>query len=558
MKILVAVDGSKYSRMALEFIASRRTLIGSDPAIQLLHVRLPLPFNPARVVGTAIVRAHYAAEAEKNLKPARARLQKAGLSPAARYVVGRPAEKITTIADKASVDLLVLGSRGCAAIAGLLLGSVTTEVLARTKRAVLIICSKTEPPADSLRVGIAVDGSPYGPAAVKYVLRHPELFGAPSSISLINPVPTYDLVGIPTRAGFVAPEFTPKEVRARQDRAFERAIAPANELARVSRGATGRHARNRRAAAPGGAARCARAYSGVASVCTALASSCGREEERMTLRSYAGGRLVVLGSSATALEAARAMDSNHIGTVIVQDDGRVVGLVTDRDLAVRVVGAGGDATSTRLSDVLSRNVATLSPAASRSEAIRLMQKRNVRRIPLVDGERVVGIVTFDDLLLDEAAPIDELAAIVRGQLGRGGPAGRARRRSEARAEGTYWRLLNEMRANANLETTAEAEVAVEVALAGLLRRLTPDEAKDLLAQLPLLLRSRMPIADGPDKQITRESIEADLVRQLDVAPHRAAQILDAFGATLACNVSAGQMEDVRGQLPERMRSIFPA
>jgi len=75
-----------------------------------------------------------------------------------------------------------------------------------------------------------VDGSPHGPAAVKYVLRHAELFGVLSSISLIHVVPTHDPVGMPSRGGYVLPEFTPKEVRARQDDAFESAIAPARQL----------------------------------------------------------------------------------------------------------------------------------------------------------------------------------------------------------------------------------------------------------------------------------------------------------------------------------------
>jgi hypothetical protein len=60
--------------------------------------------------------------------------------------------------------------------------------------------------ADSLRVGIAVDGSAYGPAAVKYVLRHPELFGAAPNISLIHVVPTYNLVGVWSVAGFAQPD----------------------------------------------------------------------------------------------------------------------------------------------------------------------------------------------------------------------------------------------------------------------------------------------------------------------------------------------------------------
>lgn len=279
----------------------------------------------------------------------------------------------------------------------------------------------------------------------------------------------------------------------------------------------------------------------------------------MSLRAFRWPRLVVLNPSTSALEAARAMENNEIGTIVVQDGGRVVGIVTDRDLATRVVGHGRDGGATPLSEVMSRDVAALSPDASRMDAIRLMQERNVRRIPLVEGERIVGIVTLDDLLLDEAAPLDELAAIVRSQLGQGGPADPRRRRArEARAEGTYWRLINELRANASLETTAQAEMALEVALTSLLRRLTPHEAKDLIAQLPSLLHAQLQrLPDGPDRQITRAAIEDELMHRLEVEPPRATDILNAVGRTLEQNVSAGQIEDVRGQLPEELRSLFP-
>ena len=230
MKILVAVDGSDYSRMAIEFIASRKTLIKSNPNIQVLNVQWPLPPHPARVVGMGVVREYYADEAEKALKPARRRLEKAGLTPLVRYTVGRPALEISRTADKDNVNLLVLGSHGHSALGGMLLGSVTQEVLVRTKRATLIVRGKARKYADSLRVGVAVDGSAYGPAALKYVLRHADLFGGTPSISLINVVPTYDLVGMSSVAGFAPPAFSAAEIRVMQDKAYEAAMKPVRKL----------------------------------------------------------------------------------------------------------------------------------------------------------------------------------------------------------------------------------------------------------------------------------------------------------------------------------------
>lgn len=281
----------------------------------------------------------------------------------------------------------------------------------------------------------------------------------------------------------------------------------------------------------------------------------------MSLRWYVRPYLVVLKPGTSVLDAARAIEENNIGAVVIQDEGSVVGIVTDRDLTIRVLGRGLDPHKTTVGEVMTAGVVSLSPTDSQASAIRLMHKRNVRRIPLVEEGRFVGMVTLDDLLLDEAAPIDRLAAIVEAQIGEGGPAtserSPARRRSAARAEGTYRRLVKQLRAEADLENDDQAEIALGIVLDSLVRRLTPREAEDLIAQLPSLLQPALyALPLGPDRLITRETIEQELVQQLGVAPERAAKLLTATGALIAQSVSAGQMEDVRAQLPEALREVF--
>ena len=179
----------------------------------------------------------------------------------------------------------------------------------------------------------------------------------------------------------------------------------------------------------------------------------------------------------------------------------------------------------------------------------------------MEGKRFVGMVTLDDLLLDEAAPLDQLAAIVHAQIGEGGlpvsPRLPAMKRRAARAEATYGRLLNQLQENAALDSAEDAETALDVVLKSVVRRLTDGEAKDLIAQLPSLLQPTLQaLPPGPDKLITRSTIEGELVQRLGVDPPRAAQILAAVGRTIAHTVSAGQIKDVQGQLPEDLRGIF--
>jgi len=280
----------------------------------------------------------------------------------------------------------------------------------------------------------------------------------------------------------------------------------------------------------------------------------------MSLKWYRMPRMVVLKPSNSVLEAARAIEKNNIGAVIVQDDKRVVGMVTDRDLAVRVLGKGLDANATKLAEVMTSPIVTLSPTDNQSDAIRLMQQRNIRRIPLVEAERIVGIVTLDDLLLDEAAPLEQLAAIVEAQIGDGGPAplrSPMARRGAARAQATYGRMLNALRDHAELETSERAEMALEIVVGSIVRRLPPNEAKNFMAQLPSLLQQTLrELPPGPDKSITRQTIEAELSERLGADKTHAWQIGTAVGDIVAESVSCGQMEDLHGQLPDGLRGIF--
>jgi nucleotide-binding universal stress UspA family protein len=230
MKILVPVDGSKHAKAAVDFIASRTTLIGTNPEVELLNVQLPVPPRAARMVGKQVVNSYYEEEAGKVLKPALATLKKAGLAATARWVVGHPSEEIAAVADKDKVDLIVMGSAGHGALAGLMLGSVANGVLSRTTKPILLLREKHVFTGDALNVGIAVDGSKYGRAAVRYVLRHPDLFGANAKFTLIHVVPDFAGAVMPDMAGMAMPALTDDEIRAMQKKAFEAAVAPARRL----------------------------------------------------------------------------------------------------------------------------------------------------------------------------------------------------------------------------------------------------------------------------------------------------------------------------------------
>jgi CBS domain-containing protein len=106
---------------------------------------------------------------------------------------------------------------------------------------------------------------------------------------------------------------------------------------------------------------------------------------------------LTLPPTATVKEACQAMRDRRVGSVIVTEpDGTLVGIFTGRDAVCRVLAAGADATATRLKDVMTANPATMSPAHSAIDALRLMWDRGFRHVPFLKGGKVVGVVSRGD------------------------------------------------------------------------------------------------------------------------------------------------------------------
>jgi CBS domain-containing protein len=106
----------------------------------------------------------------------------------------------------------------------------------------------------------------------------------------------------------------------------------------------------------------------------------------------------------TAADAAGLMRSFDTGVVpVVDDDGAMVGLVTDRDLVVRVVADREDPADVRLGDIATRSVVTATPDMNISDARDLMAEHRVRRLPVMKGDRIVGIISLGDVALADAS-----------------------------------------------------------------------------------------------------------------------------------------------------------
>jgi CBS domain-containing protein len=109
---------------------------------------------------------------------------------------------------------------------------------------------------------------------------------------------------------------------------------------------------------------------------------------------------VCMASTESVSAAALAMREHGIGTAFVLSDGRLYGLVTDRDIVVRVLAENRDPLATRIGDICSTDLAVLGPDDDFAQATRLFRERAVRRIPIVEDGMPVGVVSIGDLALE--------------------------------------------------------------------------------------------------------------------------------------------------------------
>jgi CBS domain-containing protein len=102
----------------------------------------------------------------------------------------------------------------------------------------------------------------------------------------------------------------------------------------------------------------------------------------------------------TLVDAAKVMKERDVGALIVTEQGTATAIVTDRDIVIRGIAEGADPRTARVGDVATQELAALSPDDTVEDAIRAMREQDVRRLPVVEDGRAVGIVSLGDLAVD--------------------------------------------------------------------------------------------------------------------------------------------------------------
>jgi CBS domain-containing protein len=131
-----------------------------------------------------------------------------------------------------------------------------------------------------------------------------------------------------------------------------------------------------------------------------------------------GHRVQFIAPGASVLEAIRQMAENHIGALMVMEEGRLVGVLSERDYARKVVLMNRASDSTQVREIMSAPVVTIGAQGTVDDAMRLMTERRIRHLPVLRGEAVIGVVSIGDLvkavLQEQQHTINDLRSYIQG------------------------------------------------------------------------------------------------------------------------------------------------
>ncbi len=111
-----------------------------------------------------------------------------------------------------------------------------------------------------------------------------------------------------------------------------------------------------------------------------------------------GNEVKTIDSKRSVFEAIVMMDDHHIGCLVVTVDGRLAGVVTERDYACKIIVKGRASKSTQIGEIMSERLVVVKPDTTINECMALMTDKRIRHLPVLDGEELVGLVSIGDVV----------------------------------------------------------------------------------------------------------------------------------------------------------------
>jgi CBS domain-containing protein len=131
-----------------------------------------------------------------------------------------------------------------------------------------------------------------------------------------------------------------------------------------------------------------------------------------------GSQIVSIGPDASVFDAIKLMADQGVGSLVVMDGPQMLGILTERDYARKVILKGRASESTRVDEIMTTDVQTTSGSETVNQCMEIMTERRIRHLPVVDGDRVVGIISIGDLvqaiISDQQEAIQQLEQYISG------------------------------------------------------------------------------------------------------------------------------------------------
>jgi CBS domain-containing protein len=137
------------------------------------------------------------------------------------------------------------------------------------------------------------------------------------------------------------------------------------------------------------------------------------QRDKMIVKEVMNRNVKTVRPEDTVKYAAQIMNENHIGSlVVVSGTGEVVGIVTERDILTDVVATGKNADTVRMSEIMTPNIITITSDKTLEEAADIMTENKIKKLPVVEEGRLVGIVTATDLIAYEKDLIEKVSVLL--------------------------------------------------------------------------------------------------------------------------------------------------
>jgi CBS domain-containing protein len=135
----------------------------------------------------------------------------------------------------------------------------------------------------------------------------------------------------------------------------------------------------------------------------------------MIVRNVMHKDVITIHPNLSLREASKIMSKFGIGSLVVMEDEKLVGIITSTDI-IKAIAEGKDVDNTLVSEIMSKDVVTVDPDESLEEAVEKMMERNIKRLPVVEGGKLVGIITASDIIVVEPKLIEGIANLLSLKL----------------------------------------------------------------------------------------------------------------------------------------------